>query len=121
MKQLTTDDFKVKVFNYEASKEWQFEGDKPCIVDFYADWCGPCKITSPIIDELAKEYAGKVNFYKVNTDQERELAAVFRIQSIPTFIYCPKDGQFQISSGIPRTAAETKQMFVKMIDEILLN
>lgn len=114
--------FLEKVMNYEVNQtEWVFEGDLPCLIDFYADWCRPCKITSPILDELAEEYAGKINIYKINTEHERELAAVFGVSSIPTFLYCPKDGKPQMASGIARTPEETKQMFRNLIDELLLN
>jgi len=85
---LTAAEFKQKVMDYETnSTTWVFEGDKPCIVDFYADWCRPCKIVAPILEDLAKEYAGKINIYKVDTQKEQELAAMFGIQSIPHF-YC---------------------------------
>lgn len=109
------------VMNYEENTEnWMFEGDKPCVIDFYADWCAPCRITSPILDELAGKYAGKINIYKVDVDDEKELAAVFGIQSIPTFLFCPMDGQPTISSGIANTPAATKELFIKQIEEILL-
>lgn len=118
---LTKAEFLNKVMNYEENKDvWKFEGDKPCLVDFYATWCGPCKITSPILEELAIEYAGKINIYKVDTDKERELASVFGIQSIPSFLFCPVEGQPMMTAGIARTPAETKEMFKKQIDEFLL-
>jgi thioredoxin 1 len=118
---ITKADFLAKIMDYEANpKEWKFKGDKPCIVDFYADWCGPCKMTSPILEELSKEYAGKVDFYKVDTDDQRELAAVFGIQSIPTFLFCPVEGKPTMASGIARTKEETKQMFIDRINSILL-
>lgn len=118
---LTKQDFLEKVMNYEVNQqEWVFEGDKPCIIDFYADWCRPCKIAAPILEELAVEYAGQINIYKVDTEKERELAAVFGIQSIPAFLFCPKDGRPQMSAGIGRTPEETKAMFVQLINEQLL-
>jgi len=118
---LTKKEFLEKVFNYEKnSEEWKYEGDKPCIVDFYADWCQPCKIASPILDELAKEYEGKIYIYKINTEKERELASAFGIQSIPTFMLCPMEGSPQVFSGIGQTKEATKEMFKKAIDEVLL-
>lgn len=119
--QITKADFLEKVMNYEENPEvWKFEGNKPCIVDFYADWCAPCRITSPILEELAAEYAGQINIYKVDTDQERELAAVFGIQSIPSFLFCPVEGKPMMTAGIAQTKEETKEMFRKQIDEFLL-
>ena len=84
--QITTEDFKNKVFNYETEKDWKYKGELPAIIDFYADWCGPCKVVAPVLEELSKEYEGKLLIYKVDTEAEQELAAVFGIQSIPTFI-----------------------------------
>ena len=81
---LTTSDFKAKIFDYENVKDWKYQGQLPAIIDFYADWCGPCKMVAPILEELSNEYAGKIVIYKVNTDIEQELSAVFGIQSIPT-------------------------------------
>ncbi|HUX21326.1 MAG TPA: thioredoxin [Spirochaetia bacterium] len=112
---LTKDSFFEKVFNYEKNKEWKFEGEIPCVIDFYADWCGPCKMVAPIIEELSTEYEGKVNFYKVNTDEEQELAGAFGIQSIPSVLFVPKDGQPQMAVGaLPKTS------FKKVIDKELL-
>lgn len=112
---LTTASFKQKVFDFEKNKEWKYEGDMPCIVDFYADWCGPCKRVAPILEDLSKEYSGKIRVYKVNTDEERELASAFQIQSIPSLLFVPKAGQPQMSMG-----AMGKEDFVKAINEILL-
>ncbi len=118
---LTKQDFLEKVMNYEKNQtEWVYEGDKPALIDFYADWCGPCKIAAPILEELAKEYEGKIHIYKVDTQKEGELASVFGIQSIPAFLFVPKDGRPTMSNGIAQTPEETKEMFRKMIDEILL-
>lgn len=119
--QLNKQMFIDQIMDYETNQqEWIYKADKPGLVDFYADWCRPCKITSPILDELAKEYAGKITIYKVNVDKERELAAVFGVQSIPTFLFMPKDGKPTISSGIAQTPEQTKEMFRQQIEEILL-
>jgi len=96
---LTTKTFKDKIFNYEENKDWKFAGNLPALIDFYADWCGPCKMGAPILEELASEYNGKVQFYKVDTEQERELAAIFGIQSIPSLLFIPKEGQPQMAMG----------------------
>jgi thioredoxin 1 len=114
-------DFLRLVMDYEKNpKTWVFQGAKPCLIDFYADWCAPCKITAPILDELAQTYAGKINIYKVDVDKEQELAAVFGVQNIPTFLFCPMEGNPTISSGIAKTTQETKEMFIKQIEELLL-
>ena len=94
VQKMTKADFIAKVMDYENNPtEWVFKGEKPCIIDFYADWCGPCRITSPILEELAKEYKGKINVYKVNVDNEQELSQVFGISGIPAFLYCPIEGK----------------------------
>lgn len=112
---LTTQDFKEKVFNYETNKEWKYEGALPAIVDFYADWCGPCKMVAPVLEELAEEFKGKLVVYKVDTENEQELAAVFGIQSIPTLLFIPREGQPQAAMG-----ALPKNTFVKVINDILI-
>jgi thioredoxin len=106
--------------DYEKNTEvWQFEGDLPCIVDFYATWCPPCKVSDPILETLAEEYSGKIRIYKVDVDQEEELAAVFGIQTIPTFLFCPLDGNPTISKGIAQTPEETEALFRQQIEELL--
>ena len=112
---LTNDSFKKLVFNYEANKEWKYEGDKPAIIDFYADWCAPCRQLSPLVDEIAKEYAGKIVVYKVDTEKERALAQSIGITGLPTLLFIPAKGKPQLSMGfIP------KENLVKAINEILL-
>ncbi len=115
MEFLTKEEFKKKVFDYEKNKEWKYEGTLPCIVDFYADWCGPCKMISPILVELAEEYDGKIVIYKVDTEAEQELAAAFGIRSIPSLLFVPMDGQPQMAVG-----ALTKEGFKQAIDEVPL-
>jgi len=111
---LTTQDFKEKIFNYEESQEWNYKGDLPCIIDFYADWCGPCKMVEPILEELANEYEGKLKIYRVNTDQEQELAQVFGIRSIPSLLFVPVGEQPQMAVG-----ALPKEAFKQAIREVL--
>ena len=115
MEHLTKETFLSKVFNYEQNKEWKFEGNLPCLIDFYADWCGPCKMVAPILEELSKEFDGKINIYKVNTEVEQELASAFGIQSIPSMLFCPKDGKPQMAVG-----ALPKQAMTDAINEVLL-
>lgn len=114
LEHLTTETFKSKVFNFETNKEWKFEGEKPCLIDFYADWCGPCKMVAPILEELSVEYKDKVNIYKVNTDQEQELSSIFGIQSIPSLLFIPTEGQPQMALG-----ALPKDSFVKAFKDVL--
>jgi thioredoxin len=96
---LTKETFKEKVFDYENSSEWSYKGEIPAIIDFYADWCGPCKMVAPILEELADEYDGKLHVYKIDTDAEQELAGAFGIQSIPSLLFIPVDGQPQMAAG----------------------
>ena len=96
---LSKQDFLNKVFNYEVNKEWKYEGDKPCIIDFYADWCQPCKMVAPILEELSEEYADKLHVYKVDTEKEQELAAIFGIRSIPSMLFVPMNERPQMAVG----------------------
>ena len=112
---LTKTTFLEKVFNYEQHKEWKFEGDKPAIIDFYADWCGPCKMVAPILEELAEEYKDQLIIYKVDTEVEQELAAVFGIQSIPSFLFIPLN-----ETPVMQPGAFPKNVFKQVIDEHLL-
>lgn len=114
MENLTMDNFKEKVFDFEANKEWKFEGDKPCIIDFYADWCAPCRMLTPVLEELSKEYEGKVDIYKIDTEKEKDLAGMFGIRSIPSILFVPKEGQPQMATG-----ALPKQELVKVMEKVL--
>jgi thioredoxin len=114
MEHLTKETFKQKVFDYEDDKESKFKGDKPCIIDFYADWCAPCKMVAPILEELAKDYEGKVDIYKVNTEEQGELAQAFGIMSIPSILFVPKDGKPQMAQG-----ALPKKSFEESIKKVL--
>ena len=111
---LTKETFLSKVFNYETSKEWKFEGVRPCVIDFYADWCGPCKMVAPLLEELSGEFDGKLDVYKVNTEEEQELASVFGIRSIPSILFVPVNGQPQMAMG-----ALPKDTFIKAFKDVL--
>jgi len=114
---LTVDTFKEKVFNFEENKEWKFAGEKPCLIDFYADWCAPCKIVAPILEELSEEYDGKLDVYKINTEDQRELSAMFGIQSIPSLLFVPKYGQPQMALGaLPKDTLEKALKDVLKVD-----
>lgn len=116
MEKLTKEAFLEKVFNYEQNKEWKYEGELPCLIDFYADWCGPCKMVHPILEELSTEYEGKIKIYQIDTEVEQELAAAFGIRSIPSLLFCPTEGQPQMAQG-----ALPKATMKKAINEILLS
>lgn len=111
---LTKETFKEKVFNWEENKDWKYEGSVPCLIDFYADWCGPCKMIAPVLEELQKEYGDSLIIYKVDTEQERELAGMFGIQSIPSLLFVPVEGQPQMAMG-----ALPKATFEKAISDVL--
>lgn len=111
---LTLESFKEKVFDFEADTEWNYEGELPAIIDFYADWCGPCRRIAPIMEELAEEYEGKVNIYKIDTEDQKQLAGMFGIRSIPAILFIPMEGQPQMTTG-----ESPKAEFVKKINEIL--
>ena len=105
--QLTNETFKEKVFDYSAGTEWKYKGELPGIVDFYADWCGPCRMVAPIIDKLSEKYAGKLNVWKVDTDAQQEVAGAFGIQSIPSILFIPREGEPKMQSGaLPESAFE---------------
>ena len=112
---LTTEDLKNKIFDYLQEKDWKSKSDLPVIIDFYADWCGPCKMVAPILEELADEYEGQLHIYKVDTEQELELASVFGIRSIPTFLFIPVDGD-----PIMQPGAFPKKVFQQIIEEKLI-
>ena len=114
MEHLTKETFQQKIFDFENNKEWSYSGELPAIVDFYADWCGPCKMVAPILEDLGKQYAGKLNIYKVDTEREQELAAAFGIRSIPSLLFIPKEGKPQMAMG-----ALPKESFVQVIEELL--
>jgi thioredoxin len=113
---LSYDTFLTKVWNFEAnSQEWIYEGDIPCVIDFYADWCGPCKRVAPIMDDLAAKYDGKVKIYKINTDKERQLSSAFGIRSIPAVLFVPMKGKPMMQTG-----ALPKDQYIKIIEDELL-
>ncbi len=114
MENLTKEVFKEKVFDFENNKEWNFEGDKPCIIDFYADWCAPCRALTPVLEELSEEYKGKVDIYKIDTEKEQELAGMFGIRSIPSILFVPLNAQPQMATG-----ALPKDTLKKAIEDVL--
>lgn len=114
MEFLTKESFIEKVFDFENETEWKFKGTKPAIIDFYADWCGPCKMISPILEQLSKEYDGKVDIYKIDTEEQQELSAMFGIRSIPSLLFIPTSEKPQMAVG-----ALPKDGFIKAIDEVL--
>ncbi|MCF7793700.1 MAG: thioredoxin [Candidatus Cloacimonetes bacterium] len=114
MEHLTKETFKQKIHDFEQNKDWKFLGDKPAIIDFYADWCGPCKMVTPVLEELAEEYKGKLDIYKVDTEDQQELAAAFGIRSIPSLLFAPVDEKPQMAMG-----ALPKGSFEEIISDVL--
>lgn len=113
---LTYDAFLKKVWDFEKNpQKWVYEGDEPCVIDFYADWCRPCKMVAPIMEDLAKKYDGKVKFYKINVDKEKKLASVFQVSSIPAVLFSPKEGKPGMQVG-----ALPKDEYIRIINENLL-
>ena len=112
---ITTEQFRDRIFDYKAEKEWTYKGDKPCVIDFYTPWCGPCKRLAPIMEEMSQKYCDQVKFYKADTERERELAYVFGISSIPQVLYIPVEGKPMLLKGL-----YPKEEIVKIIDEFLL-
>jgi thioredoxin 1 len=111
---LTKETFLERIFNYEAGTEWNFKGEKPCLIDFYADWCGPCRMVSPILEELAEDFKEQLDIYKVDTEEETELASVFGIRSIPSILFIPVIGNPRIALG-----ALPKEVFLQAFSEVL--
>ncbi|CAM1349867.1 Thioredoxin [Tenacibaculum insulae] len=111
---LTKETFLKKVFNFEENKDWKFEGDKPALIDFYADWCGSCKALAPVLEQLSEEYAGKIDIYKIDTEAEQELSAAFGIRSIPSMLFCPADEAPQMANG-----ALPKKQIEQIIKDVL--
>ena len=112
---ITTDQFRERIFDYKTEKDWNYKGSKPCVIDFYTTWCGPCKRLAPIMEELSQTYCDRVVFYKADTERERELAYVFGISSIPQVLYIPKEGKPMLLKGL-----YPKEEIVKIIDDFLL-
>ena len=114
MEHLTKETFIEKVFDFQNETDWKFKGTNPAIIDFYADWCQPCKMLSPILDELAKEYEGKIDVYKVNTEEQYELAGAFGIRSIPSVLYIPMTGSPAMATGLA-----PKEDIIKTINDVI--
>ena len=112
---LTAEGYKKDIFDYTTMQEWEFQGELPAIIDFYADWCGPCKQVAPVLEELSDMYEGKINIYKVDTEAEQELSSVFGIKSIPSLLFIPAEGQPMMQPG-----ALPKESFVQVIEKELL-
>jgi len=115
MESINTNDFKTKIFNFTEEKEWKYLGNMPAIIDFYADWCGPCKIQSPILDKISKKYAGKINVFKIDTEKNEELSAAFGIRSIPSLLFIPMKGKPSMNPGLLQEA-----QLEQVIEEYLL-
>ena len=112
---ITTEQFQERIFDYKNEKDWLFKGNKPCVIDFYTTWCGPCKRLAPIMEEMSQKYCDQVVFYKADTERERELAYVFGINSIPQVLYIPVEGKPLLLKGL-----YPKEEIVRIIDEFLL-
>ena len=112
---ITTAQFQERIFDYKSEKDWKYKGTKPCVIDFYTTWCGPCKRLAPIMEELSQTYCDQVTFYKADTERERELAYVFGISSIPQVLYIPTEGKPMLLKGL-----YPKEEIVKIINEFLL-
>jgi thioredoxin 1 len=111
---LTKREFKEKIFDYTFSKDWNYKGDSPAVIDFYADWCAPCKMVSPILDELSIEFAGKIKVYKINTEKDPEVSKAFGISSIPTLLFIAQTGKPTVVRG-----AQSRQSLKNQIERIL--
>lgn len=113
MEVLSIQTFKEKIFDFEKNKEWSFQGSRPAIVDFYADWCGPCRALSPVLEEISKDYAGKIDVFKVDTEATPELAALFGVRGIPALLFVPQTGEPAMSSGFA-----PKESLQKVIQDV---
>lgn len=111
---LTTEQFRERIFDYTNNNTWKYQGERPCIIDFYTTWCGPCKRLAPIMEELAEQYCGQIDFYKVDTERERELAYIFQISSIPQVLYVPMSGRPSLTKGL-----YPKEQIVDIIENFL--
>jgi len=114
MEHLTTEAFREKIFDYTAERDWKYKGNVPAIIDFYADWCGPCRMVAPVLEALDEEYRGRVNIFKVNTEEESELSSIFDIRSIPSILFIPVVDKPRMSMG-----AMSRQDFIRMIQDVL--
>jgi thioredoxin 1 len=122
LEHLTKESFKEKVFNFEHNKDWKYEGSKPCLIDFYADWCGPCKMVAPLLEELQKEYGDNLVIYKVDTEDQQELAGMFGVQSIPSLLFVPMEGQPQMAMGaLPKNTFERAILDVLKVAKPMVN